>query len=81
MNKLMQGAAILPLLAWSAAAQESGQLDAIKKLIRDQDELIYNGTRLIAEHMNQRLESQQFTQPAHVTGSFAISCRIQLTHW
>jgi hypothetical protein len=31
MNKLMTGAAILPLLAWSAAAQESQQLDAMKK--------------------------------------------------
>ena len=31
MNKLMTGAAILPLLAWSAVAQEPQQLDAAKK--------------------------------------------------
>jgi hypothetical protein len=30
-NKLMRGAAILPLLAWIAAAQEPAQLDAMKK--------------------------------------------------
>jgi hypothetical protein len=30
-NKLMTGAAILPLLAWSAAAQELAQADAMKK--------------------------------------------------